>query len=62
MFVTRAFAVKSNFVFIKELDLDPSKACITDSFEVVFINHTFVYLLQLPGRGDSNKYPQCMFS
>ena len=37
----QSFCSKIEFAVIKKLDLDPSKACITDSFEVIFINHTF---------------------
>ena len=44
--------------------MDPSKASVTDTFEHLFFykSYVFVYLLESPCRGDSNKYTIRMFS
>ena len=50
------FCCKIEFAVIKKLDMDPSKAWITDTFEHFFWKSIrFVYLLESPRRGDSNK-------
>ena len=54
------FCCKIESAVIKNLDMDPSKARIMDSFEQFLTNHIFVYLLESP-RGDSNKYPKVCF-
>ena len=49
------FCCKIEFAVKKKLDMNPSKASITNTFEVFSINHTFVYLLESP-RQISTRY------
>ena len=49
---------KIEFAVIKKLDMDPSKALITDSFNSFLQIIHFVYLSESPRRGDSNIYPK----
>ena len=45
------FSSKIEYAVIKKLDMDPSKARITDIFEHFFIiKHTFVYFFESPRR------------
>ena len=52
------FCYKIEFAVIKKLDRDPSKSRITDTCSLII---RFVYLLESPRRGDSNKYQKRMF-
>ena len=51
--LVQRFCCKIEFAIIKKLDMDPCKARIIIRF---------VYLLESPRRGDSNKYLKRMFS
>ena len=62
MFVTKGFAVESNFAAIKTLDMDPSKARIMDIFEYFYESHVLNIFENCHPRGDSNKNPKRMFS
>ena len=46
----------------KKLDMDPSKASMTDTFEHFFLIIRFVYLLESPRRGDLKKYSKRLIS
>ena len=61
VFCYQRFCCKIKFAVIKKLDMEPSKARITDTFEQFFMNHTFCIFLESPRRGDSNKYPKVCF-
>ena len=41
------FCCKIEFAVIKKLDMDPCKARILDTFEQVFMNHTFCVFVRI---------------